>query len=319
VKKVYYWPQSHPNDWPSSAVEEGQSIFEHRPVMVHEVLEYLAIKPNGIYVDGTFGRGGHSSAILQKLNDDGRLLVMDKDQDAIAVAKSINDNRLQFKHGSFTELKSWVAELNLLGKIDGIFLDLGVSSPQLDDSSRGFSFMQEGPLDMRMDKGKKLDATTWINRASEKEIAKVLKEYGEERAYRKIASKIIEVRKVTPIKTTLQLANLVKSIIPPSKTNKHPATRVFQAIRIFINDELNELQEFLAQSLDILKQGGRLVVISFHSLEYQTVRKFYYACAQNPHCQKLRQVERLIRPTDEEAKNNPRARSAMLQVMEKIV
>jgi 16S rRNA (cytosine1402-N4)-methyltransferase len=286
----------------------------HQPVMLNEVIEYLNIKSKGIYVDGTFGRGGHAMAILQKLSAEGRLLAIDKDPAAVAAAQELTDERLQVKQGSFTQLQTWIEQLNLVHKIDGILLDLGVSSPQLEDAARGFSFLKDGPLDMRMDTAHGIDAATWINNARSEEIAEVLKEYGEERFSYRIANAIVRERKAARITTTKRLAEIVTQANPKWERHKHPATRSFQAIRIYINNELNDLPIALKQSLEVLAVGGRLAVISFHSLEDRIVKRF-----MREHNRKsLRIVGKIIRPTAEEIVKNVRARSAILRVGEKI-
>jgi 16S rRNA (cytosine1402-N4)-methyltransferase len=287
----------------------------HQPVLLNEVIEQLNIKPDGIYVDATFGRGGHAGAILQRLNVKGRLLVIDKDPLAIAAAEKLKDDRVQIRQGSFANLQEWVEQLNLVQQIDGVLLDLGVSSPQLDDAARGFSFLKDGPLDMRMDTSHGIDAATWINTARNEEIAQVLKEYGEERFSYRIANAIERERKIERITTTKRLAEIVAKANPKWEWHKHPATRAFQAIRIYINNELNDLQSALQQSLDVMKIGGRLVVISFHSLEDRIVKNFM----RDHNRKQLKIINKIIRPTADEINNNVRARSAILRVGEKLV
>lgn len=309
-------------------------MFEHRPVLLHEVINGLNIKPNGFYVDATFGRGGHSKAILQRLNADGKLLVIDKDHEAIEYAKSLflHDNRLLIRHGAFSNLSSWIEELGLIKQVDGILLDVGVSSPQLDDSSRGFSFMRNGPLDMRMDVGQKHSAMTWINSAKEAELISVFKEYGEERFSKRIARAIISERLLNPFATTEHLSKVVCEANPAWEKGKHPATRVFQAIRIFINDELNELKLSLEASLNVLKIGGRLAVITFHSLEDRIVKDFIKknadACGvpvgvpltqeQLKKIIKIKKIGKMEVASTEEVVINPRARTAKLRILEKL-
>lgn len=306
--------------------------MQHQPVLLQEVIAALAIREDGVYVDATFGRGGHSKAILQKLGKNGRLLVIDKDNEATKVAKELQDERVIVKQGSFTKLREWINELEWNGKVDGALLDLGVSSPQLDEAQRGFSFMQDGPLDMRMDVTQKRTAAMWINSAEVIEMERVFKLYGEERFSRRIANAIARERATKPIETTGQLAAIVKQAHPRWELHKkHPATKVFQAIRIFINDELNELRLGLEQCLEVLAVGGRLLVISFHSLEDHIVKDFIHKniCGGDipigvPIRQKdlkirLKLIERAIRAGDDEVKNNPRARSATLRVIEKIL
>jgi 16S rRNA (cytosine1402-N4)-methyltransferase len=308
----------------------------HLAVMMDQVVKNLAIKPTGIYVDATFGRGGHARKILEALGEKGILICIDKDPEAIAVLEKINDSRIIIRHGSFANLKSWIRELGLVGKVDGILLDLGVSSPQLDDPGRGFSFLQDGPLDMRMDLKQTLTAERWINRAKETELIEVFRKYGEERFSKRIARAIVAARAVSPITTTLQLADIVSKAHPRWEIGKHPATRVFQAVRIFINDELNEVKSCLQQCGEVLSEHGRLVVISFHSLEDQIVKDFIekfspgeiWSMTRNkasPFFQVtvkvpfvLKQIGKLIRPEQTETDNNPRARSARMRVMEKL-
>jgi 16S rRNA (cytosine1402-N4)-methyltransferase len=286
----------------------------HKPVLLNEVIENLDIKPDGVYIDATFGRGGHAAAILQKLSAKGRLLAIDKDPLAIVVALALKDKRLQVKQGSFVELQKWVEELNLGQQIDGILLDLGVSSPQLDEAARGFSFLKDGPLDMRMDTSQGIDAATWVNTARNEEIAQVLKEYGEERFSYRIANAIERERKVEKITTTKRLAEIVAKANPKWERHKHPATRTFQAIRIYINNELSDLQTVLPQSLEVLKIGGRLAVISFHSLEDRIVKNFM----REHNRVRLKIINKIIRPSSEEIAHNVRARSAILRVGEKL-
>src|SRR3990167_6655368 len=249
---------------------------DHKPVLLHEVVDGLAIKPNGIYVDGTFGRGGHSRVILQRLGPEGRLIALDKDPAAITAGKIglFCDPRFCIIHDSFANLQNVMQSRDLMGKINGILLDLGVSSPQLEDSERGFSFIKDGPLDMRMNVTQEMDAATWINRATENEIFHVLREYGEERYAKRIAKAIVLARDPQPITRTKQLADIIAKASPTREIKKHPATRSFQAIRIFINHELEELQHVLQQCLTVLAVGGRLCVISFHSLEDRIVKRF---------------------------------------------
>lgn len=240
---------------------------EHKPVLLDEAITGLAIKPEGRYIDGTFGRGGHSRAILEKLTTQGRLLAIDKDPAAIEKAQQefTNDERFILRQGSFAMLGDRVKELGWTGQVDGILLDLGVSSPQLDTPERGFSFLHDGPLDMRMDPQQGISAADWLASAKEQEIVMVLKEYGEERFARRIARAIINTRDESPIRTTRQLASLIAAANPKHEKGKDPATRSFQAIRIFINQELDDIKTCLSQVVDVLKPGGRLVVISFHS------------------------------------------------------
>jgi 16S rRNA (cytosine1402-N4)-methyltransferase len=307
-------------------------MSEHCPVLLEEAVAGLAIKPDGIYVDATFGRGGHSQEILRQLGDQGRLIALDKDPEAIKVAEGAPflDPRFCIEHVSYAQLQAVAVQHNVLGKVDGVLLDAGVSSPQLDDPKRGFSFTKEGPLDMRMNTAQGMDAATWINQAPAEEIAMVLWRYGEERYSRRIARAVVEVREQQPIATTLQLAKLITQACPQRELHKHPATRSFQAIRIFINKELEELQTCLQQTIDVLSVGGRLSVISFHSLEDRIVKQFIHKHSQgDPYpsnfpikdvdlCRKMRKIGRLVRPTAKEVSSNPRARSARLRIAEKI-
>lgn len=308
-------------------------VFGHRPVLLEEALEALKLKPEGVYVDATFGRGGHAQAILQRLGAGGRLLGLDKDPQAIAAARERfgDDARFSIHHASFAELGRVVSEAGLMGKVDGILMDLGVSSPQLDEAGRGFSFMREGPLDMRMDNGRGVSAAAWLAQAGESEIARVLKEYGEERFAKRIARAIAAARQEAPIETTGRLVEVIQSVMPRQREqDKHPATRSFQGIRIFINQELEDLRSCLEQVVEVLGAGGRLAVISFHSLEDRIVKRFMRNQARgddfppdlpvtveqlNP---KLRLVGKSIRASAEEVAENPRARSAVLRVAEKV-
>lgn len=306
--------------------------LEHHPVLLDEVLASLNIRPDGIYLDGTFGRGGHSAAILQMLSEKGRLLAMDKDPQAIAVAQSrfAGDSRFSIVRGSYTMLEQEVGKRGWQGKVDGILLDLGVSSPQLDDPGRGFSFRHDGPLDMRMDPDSGQSAAEWLAEASEGEIAMVLKEYGEERFAKRIARAIVRERAREPITTTARLARIVAEANPKWEKDKNPATRSFQAIRIFINAELEELEQVLAQSVEMLAPGGRLALISFHSLEDRRVKRFIRDEARGGDFppglpvteaqmnRRLRSVGKGIRAGKAELAANPRARSAVLRVAERL-
>lgn len=307
-------------------------MAEHQPVLLQEAIEGLAIVPDGIYVDGTFGRGGHSTAILQKIDESGRLIVIDKDPQAIAVAKKqfLKEPRCQIVHGSFADIEKIVSDAGYAGKVNGILLDLGVSSPQIDKAERGFSFNKDGPLDMRMDTSQPQDAQSWINQASAEEISEVLYRYGEERYSRRIASAIVRARQDARITRTLQLSEIIKAAHPAWEKRIHPATRSFQAIRIFINRELDDLAAVLKQSLNVLASRGRLCVISFHSLEDRMVKQFIQQqMAGDDHPpdlpirhqqqqQRMRRVGSLIRAGEEALALNPRARSARLRIVEKI-
>ena len=302
----------------------------HRPVMIDAAVAALNIQPDGCYVDGTFGRGGHARAILGQLGGKGRLLAFDKDPVAVnyAVRTLGADARFQIDHGSFTGLKRVAERENLTRQINGLLLDLGVSSPQLDDALRGFSFMSDGPLDMRMDTSRGHSAAEWLAAAKEEDIAAVLREYGEERFARRIARAIVQSRAAHPLRTTQELAALVERASPVRDKHKHPATRSFQAIRIFVNRELDDLREGLQQALDVLAIGARLVVISFHSLEDRIVKRMFRDAARGerlpkglpvPHrdlSPKLRLIGKAMRPTEHEVAGNPRARSAVMRVAE---
>ncbi|MDZ4262920.1 MAG: 16S rRNA (cytosine(1402)-N(4))-methyltransferase RsmH [Pseudomonadota bacterium] len=309
---------------------EGE--FVHRPVLLEEALVALDLKPDGMYVDATFGRGGHAAAILQRLGPQGRLLAIDKDPDAIAAARErfADEPRFSIFHGSFAELGAAVDAAGVRGQVDGLLLDLGVSSPQLDDASRGFSFMRDGPLDMRMDISRGLSAAQWLAQAGEGEIARVLKELGEERFAKRIARAIVTTRQENPIETTRQLAKLVTEAIPRWEPDKNPATRSFQAIRIFINRELDDIRDCMDQVVEVLAVGGRLAVISFHSLEDRIVKRFMRDEARGDDFPvglpvtvdqlqpTLRVVGKAVRASAEEVDVNPRARSAVLRIAEKM-
>jgi len=303
---------------------------EHQPVLLQEVIDGLDIQEDGYYIDGTFGRGGHSQEILKRLGKNGHLLALDKDDEAVLAAKKINDPRLTIRHASITELSRIAREQNKQGRVNGILLDLGVSSPQLDDASRGFSFLKDGPLDMRMNQQQSKDAAIWINQAKESEIAHVLWAYGEERFSRRIATAIVNTRQATPITRTLQLAEIASNAIPRREKHHHPATRTFQAVRIFINQELEELKQCLSQTLDVLAIGGRLCVITFHSLEDRIVKQFMKKQAQaDDWPAKLPiKADQLKTPrlkiigaktsSQKEVTRNPRSRSARLRIGEKL-
>lgn len=292
----------------------------------------LAVRPDGVYMDGTFGRGGHSQAILALLGPAGRLIAIDRDPEAVTAARTRfgKDGRFSMYRGAFSMLERIAREANVAGQVNGVLLDIGVSSAQLDDPRRGFSFTQDGPLDMRMDPETGESAAQWLARAPEQEIADVIYKYGEERFSRRIARAILAVRDTTPIVTTQQLADIVSAAIPTRERNKHPATRTFQAVRIFINRELDELGDCLDQCLRILAPGGRLAVISFHSLEDRMVKRFmrdhareappdpaapWQAAEVRP---LLRLVGKAVRPGEREVEQNPRARSAVLRVAERL-
>lgn len=296
-------------------------VTSHQPVMLQEVVDNLVTNPNGIYVDATFGRGGHAKKILQQLNVDGKLYAFDRDPTAIEYAQQqaeFADSRFEIWQQAFVNLKLFMEQRNLVGKIQGILLDLGVSSPQLNDAQRGFSFLREGPLDMRMDPEQGMTAAEWISEAKEEEIARVLHEYGEERFAKRIAAAIVQARKLQSITTTTQLAEIITRANPRWEKHKHAATRSFQAIRIFINQELEQLAAVLEQCLEVLAIGGHLCVLSFHSLEDRIVKQFIqFHSRKEPHPQ-LKKIAKL-KPTREETFTNPRARSAILRVAEKIL
>lgn len=304
----------------------------HQAVMCREVLDALSVEPDGRYVDATYGRGGHSAAILARLGPEGRLLAMDRDPTAISAAQDrfFGDPRFSVVHGAFSGLLARVQDHGWTGAVNGVVLDLGVSSPQLDEAQRGFSFMRDGPLDMRMDPSSGMTAARWLEHAPEGEIAHVLRSLGEERHARRIAAAIIQERARHPLRTTRQLASLVASAVPYREIGQHPATRTFQAIRILVNRELEELEECLRQVPEVLAPGGRLVVVSFHSLEDRLVKRFIRneargdlfprdlpvpAAALRP---RMRLAGKALRPTPEEVARNPRARSAVLRAAERL-
>jgi len=305
----------------------------HTPVLLTEVIDGLQVRADGVYMDCTFGRGGHSRALLEKLGPQGRVLAIDKDPEAVAAGRGLaaEDPRLSIAHANFDRIGQLAAERGVAGSLAGVLLDLGVSSPQLEDVTRGFSFQDDGPLDMRMDPGVGLAAADWLNTASAEEIATVLYEYAEERHSRRIARAIVSHRADSPIQTTRQLASIVAAAQPRAGSrgggrSKHPATRTFQAIRIHINGELQALAAALDQVPDVLAPGGRLAVISFHSLEDRQVKRFMRARSRGPTAPRgmpvvpagappvLRTVGRAIRASSEEVRRNPRARSAVLRI-----
>lgn len=303
----------------------------HQTVLLQEAVEALVTTPGGFYVDGTFGRGGHSRAVLSCLGQEGRLLAVDKDPAAARVAEDLaaGDGRFQFLHGSFAELPAALAARGV-DSVNGILLDLGVSSPQLDEAERGFSFQHDGPLDMRMDTSRGATAAEWLASAAEAEIARVLKEYGEERFARRIAGAIVRARAEAPIERTSQLSRIVSEANPRWEKHKHPATRAFQAIRIQVNGELTDLSALLAGALDLLCVGGRLVVISFHSLEDRLVKRYMRDLARGDALppgvpvrdaalnRRLRLIGKAVRAGESEVAANPRARSAIMRVAEKV-
>lgn len=302
---------------------------QHVSVLLQESVEALAIRPDGIYLDATFGRGGHSRAILSQLNSQGQLIALDRDPTAIQAAQSLADDpRFTIIHTPFSRLDEVLETQQLRGQLDGILFDLGVSSPQLDEAGRGFSFMREGPLDMRMDTSSGPTAADFVNNASADEIARVLRDYGEERFAWRIAQAILARREEQPLQTTHELAALIDAAVPFKDKHKHPATRSFQAIRIHINRELEEIEEALTAAVYGLKPEGRLAVISFHSLEDRIVKRFMRAQSQGKKIpaglplrddqidrgETLRLVSKAIKPSTGEIQDNPRARSSVLRV-----
>ncbi|WP_300175409.1 16S rRNA (cytosine(1402)-N(4))-methyltransferase RsmH [uncultured Aliivibrio sp.] len=312
--------------------------FQHVSVLLHESIDGLAIKPDGIYIDGTFGRGGHSRQILSQLGENGRLYSIDRDPQAIAEAKTITDPRFNIIHGPFSGLKGYVEELDLVGKIDGVLLDLGVSSPQLDDADRGFSFMKDGPLDMRMDPTSGMPVSQWLLTADVEDITWVIREFGEDKHAWRIAKGIVAYRdneENEPLTRTGQLAKLISDVAPKNfKEKKHPATRTFQAFRIYINSELDEIDTALNGALDVFAEGGRLSVISFHSLEDRMVKHFIRKESRGPQVPhgipltenqikalgsaKMKPIGKAIKPTVNEVDVNIRSRSSVLRIAERL-
>ncbi len=299
----------------------------HQPVLLAEALAGLNIRPEGCYVDGTLGRGGHARAILGQLGAAGRLLALDRDPAASGALDA--DPRFTFIRRPFSRLAETLAERGWIGQVDGVLLDLGVSSPQLDDAQRGFSFSRNGPLDMRMDPSAGLSAAAWLAQVSEAGLAQTLRDFGEERFHRRVARAIIAAREQAPIATTGRLAQIVAAAVPTREPGQHPATRTFQAIRIAVNDELGELRAVLPQIVAALGPGGRLAVISFHSLEDRVVKQFMREQARGrelpldlpvtgaPEGITLRLIGRAVRPGPAETATNPRARSAILRIAER--
>ena len=312
-------------------VAADSTVHEHLPVLLVETMQALSISKDGVYVDATFGRGGHCRAMLEALSDRGRVIALDRDPQAIAAAENLRiaETRLQVFQARFAELDNVIAGLGLNGAIQGVLMDVGVSSPQLDDPERGFSFRHAGPLDMRMDPSQGVDAAQWLNSADEEVIANIIWRYGEERRSRRIAKAIVAAR---PLHTTEALADVVAACVPRgnAKSAKHPATKTFQAVRIFINDELQELQRGVQGAFDSLAVGGRLAVISFHSLEDRQVKQAFKALSQPPVLPRRlpvqdaqtvvrgRLVSGPIRAGQRELDANPRARSATLRVIERV-
>ena len=306
------------------------ALMTHTTVLLHEAVEALQIKPQGIYVDGTFGRGGHSRLILQQLGPQGRLIALDKDLAAIAAGEEIKDARFQLVHSGFEALSSVLRNLSV-DKVDGVLLDLGVSSPQLDDAERGFSFRFDAPLDMRMDTSRGQTAAEWLAIVDESLLTEVISDYGEERFAKQVARALVAARKEAAINTTKQLSEVVAKVVRTREPGKNPATRTFQAIRIYINRELEELTHILPQCVDSLKPGGRLAVISFHSLEDRIVKRFMRDAAQGDKMPKglpiraedipqgkLKLIGKAVQAGAAELERNPRARSAVLRVAERL-
>lgn len=303
----------------------------HVPVLLGPVLEGLAIRQDGNYVDGTFGRGGHSGAILGRLGPTGRLLAIDRDPAAVASAPDAlsDDPRFELIRGEIAQLETVIEQRELKGRIDGILFDLGVSSPQLDEAERGFSFLRDGPLDMRMDPGSGQSAAEFIATVDEKTLKRVLATYGEERMAGPVARAIVAARERAPITRTSELADVVTTVLPRRRDKIHPATKTFQAIRIFVNRELEQLEAALQQSLNVLRRGGRLCVISFHSLEDRIVKRFFREQSREPEQYrglpsvpaewqpKLAPVGKPVTAGPDEIARNPRARSARLRVVER--
>jgi 16S rRNA (cytosine1402-N4)-methyltransferase len=304
----------------------------HVPVLLGPVLEGLNIRASGCYVDATFGRGGHSSAILDRLTENGRLIAIDRDPQAVESAPQalLQDPRFELIRGECAQLEKFIDARGLRGSVDGVLLDLGVSSPQLDEAGRGFSFLRDGPLDMRMDPDAGVSAADWLAGVDEKELKRVLKTYGEERFAARIAHAIVSARDEQPIRRTGQLATIIADAVPVHADKIHPATRSFQAIRIVVNDELAQLRAALEQSVNVLRRGGRLCVISFHSLEDRLVKRFIREASRESeqyrgmptvpadHRPRLKAIGRLIEATAEEVAANRRARSARLRVAERL-
>ena len=305
--------------------------YQHITVLLNEAVDALAVREDGIYVDGTFGRGGHSRLILSRLGSQGRLIVFDKDPQAIEAAQKLagQDGRVTVVHDGFSSFQTTLDKLGI-EEIDGALFDLGISSPQIDDGARGFSFRFDAPLDMRMDPTRGMSAAEWIATASEQDLHEVIKNYGEERFSRQIARAIVAQREESPIDTTRKLAQLVAQNVRTRERGQDPATRTFQAVRIFINRELEEVEAVLPQVMGRLKQGGRLAVIAFHSLEDRIVKQFVKKYSQHPPLPRwaavkeadlplppLKAVGKAIKPGVEETASNPRARSAVLRVAER--
>ncbi|MFT5259114.1 MAG: 16S rRNA (cytosine1402-N4)-methyltransferase [Saprospiraceae bacterium] len=304
----------------------------HQTVLLNEAVDALSLKPNGVYIDGTFGRGGHGLLILSRLGESGKLIVFDRDPEAIAAAEELlgDDPRVVIIHAPFSSMKEELDELGLYGDVDGIVLDLGVSSPQIDVAERGFSFQKDGPLDMRMDTTQGLTAAQWLAEVEENELIRVLKRYGEERFAKRITTAIKAVLLETPIETTLQLSRIVDDAVPFKEKDKHPATRSFQAIRIAVNAELQELETVLPVAFEALALEGRLAIISFHSLEDRMVKNYFRDEAKgDPYPidlpiqadlikPKLKLIGKPVRASKEEVRANRRSRSAIMRIAQRL-
>lgn len=307
-------------------------MLQHVPVLLEEVVAALNIRPGGIYLDATFGRGGHTATILEKVGKEGRVIAIDRDPLAIEAgrARFATEERLTLVNSPFSRVSKVASQLGVSRGLDGVLLDLGVSSPQLDDAMRGFSFAQDGPLDMRMDSRSGENAAHFLARVPERELVRIIREYGEERFAKRIAHAVVTARAEAPITTTSQLANIVASAVPIREPGKHPATRTFQAIRIHINDEFAQIQAALDAALEALAPHGRLCAISFHSLEDGIVKRFiqkhssddpvYAGLPQIPEQAraKLRRIGKAVHPSEAEVARNPRARSAIMRVAERV-
>lgn len=309
-----------------------EADYAHQPVLLDEVLAALNIRPDGCYIDATFGRGGHSRAVLELLNDKGRVIALDQDPQAIEYGKQkfAKDKRIEFEHCNFSQVKAVITARQKDLNINGIIMDLGVSSPQLDDAQRGFSFLQDGPLDMRMNTSKGENAAQWLARVEMYDLTNVLKRFGEERFARRIATAIIEARQQEEITSTAKLAQIISDAMPVKEKHKHPATRSFQAIRMVVNNELQTIEQGLENSAAVLTVGGRLAVISFHSLEDRLVKRFMRKLTKGPEYpaglpirsvdedQPYRLFGKPCISSEEEIIKNPRARSARLRVLERV-
>lgn len=307
------------------------SDFSHQAVLLDEALESLNIRPSGNYIDATFGRGGHSRGILQQLNENGKLIAFDQDPEAVAYAKLqfADEPRLTIEHCNFNRVADVIEQYGLTEKIDGVLMDFGVSSPQLDDAERGFSFLRSGPLDMRMDSSQGETARQWLARVKPEDLIRVLKKYGEEKFAKRIATAIVETRAIREITETGELAEIISNAIPVKEKHKHPATRSFQAIRIYLNEELQAIEQGLKGALSVLAKGGRLSVISFHSLEDRIVKRFMRDVTRRPKLPAglpvmeadidvpYQLVGKPVTAGAKELEMNPRARSARLRVLER--